>query len=339
MSVLLTGGAGYIGSHTALALLEAGYDVIVYDNLSNASRESLRRVEKLTGKQIEFVEGDVRDRSKLAEVFDGYAIDSVIHFAGLKAVGESGAMPLKYYDNNVGGAISLCEAMEAAGVRTLVFSSSATVYSEEASSPLSEQSPVGRPTNPYGSSKLMIEWLLSDLQQANPAWSIASLRYFNPVGAHPSGQIGEDPVGVPNNLLPYITQVAVGRLPELQVHGNDYPTADGTGVRDYIHVLDLAQGHVAALAALKNNPSTYRTWNLGTGRGYSVLEMVQAFENASGRNIPYRIGERRTGDLAECWADVSQANEELGWHAERGIDDIMRDAWRWQEANPQGYGV
>lgn len=336
MQVFLTGGAGFIGSHTALVLLEAGHDVLVYDNLSNASRESVRRVEALTGRRIGFVEGDIRDQARLDQVFAENEIDAVIHFAGLKAVGESTAQPLAYYENNVSGTLALCEAMDRAGIRTLVFSSSATVYAESTDMPLSEKSPTGRPTNPYGSSKLMIEWLLTDLQRADPRWSIALLRYFNPVGAHESGQIGEDPQGRPNNLLPFITQVAVGRLSELSVYGNDYPTRDGTGVRDYIHVMDLAAGHLGALERISDRAGLY-TWNLGTGRGYSVMEMIAAFEKASGQKISHRFVERRPGDVAQCWADASLAANELGWRARRGLDEIMRDAWRWQHDNPQGY--
>lgn len=337
MTILLTGGAGYIGSHTALVLLEAGHDVVVYDNLSNASRESLVRVEALTGRAITFVAGDIRDRAALDALFAEHAIDSVVHFAGLKAVGESAAMPLAYYDNNVTGTITLCEAMDVADVRTLVFSSSATVYTESRDMPLSEESPTGRPTNPYGSSKLMVEWILRDLQTADPSWSIALLRYFNPVGAHESGRIGEDPTGRPNNLLPYVTQVAVGRLERLSVYGDDYPTRDGTGVRDYIHVMDLAEGHRAALEAIAAGPGC-RTWNLGTGQGYSVLEMVEALSRVADRDVPYDTVARRPGDVAECWADVGRAEQDLGWRARRGLDEIMRDAWRWQSENPEGYG-
>lgn len=336
MRILLTGGAGFIGSHTALALLEADHDILVYDNLSNASRESLARVEALTGGSIAFVEGDIRDEDKLDRLFSDYEVDAVIHFAGLKAVGESTEKPLAYYDNNVSGTLSLCRALDRAGIRTLVFSSSATVYAESHEMPLSEESATGRPTNPYGSSKLMIEWLLTDLQAADPRWSIALLRYFNPVGAHESGRIGEDPQGLPNNLLPFITQVAVGRLPELSVFGSDYPTHDGTGVRDYIHVMDLAEGHLAALERIAGRTGLY-TWNLGTGHGCSVLEMIAAFERESGRKIPYRLVDRRPGDVAECWADASLARRELGWQTRRGIDEIMRDAWRWQHGNPYGY--
>ena len=336
MKILLTGGAGFIGSHTALVLLEAGHEVVVYDNLSNAFRESLLRVEALAGRSLAFVEGDIRDTARLRDTLTGHGVDAVIHFAGLKAVGESASRPVAYYENNVGGTLSLCNAMDAAGIKTLVFSSSATVYAESGTMPLAESAPTGRPTNPYGSSKLMIEWLLEDLQRADPAWSVALLRYFNPGGAHESGEIGEDPNGLPNNLLPFITQVAVGRLDSLSVYGNDYPTADGTGVRDYIHVMDLAAGHLDALRVIADTRGLY-TWNLGTGRGYSVLEVIESFERVTGKAVPYAIAPRRAGDLAECWADASRANDELGWRAMRGLDDILADAWRWQRRNPAGY--
>lgn len=337
MAILLTGGAGFIGSHTALVLLEAGLEVVVYDNLSNASRESLTRVEQLTGRSIVFYEGDIRDGARLDEVLASQPIESVIHFAGLKAVGESTQQPIAYYDNNVNGTLCLCEALERAGIRTLVFSSSATVYAESKQMPLSEQAPTGRPTNPYGSSKLMIEWILKDLHAADSRWSVALLRYFNPVGAHPSGRIGEDPAGQPNNLLPFITQVGVGRLDELAVYGSDYPTVDGTGVRDYIHVMDLAAGHLNALRQVAEQGGLH-TWNLGTGRGYSVLEMINAFEKISGKPLPYKLVGRRAGDIAECWADAQKADRELGWRAERGLEEIMRDSWRWQTDNPAGFG-
>jgi len=337
MAVLLTGGAGFIGSHTALVLLEAGLDVVVYDNLCNASRESLARVERLTGRSIAFFEGDIRDASRLDEILSSQPIEAVVHFAGLKAVGESTQQPLEYYDNNVNGTLTLCAAMARAGLRTLVFSSSATVYAESRDMPLAEDAPTGRPTNPYGSSKLMIEWILKDLQTSDPQWSIALLRYFNPVGAHESGQIGEDPSGAPNNLLPYITQVGVGRLEALSVYGNDYQTSDGTGVRDYIHVMDLAAGHLAALQYLLDAQPGVRTWNLGTGRGYSVLEMIKAFEAVVGKPLAYKIVARRPGDLAECWADARKAKADLGWEANRGLEEIMRDAWRWQSDNPRGF--
>lgn len=336
MTMLLTGGAGYIGSHTALVLLQAGYEVVVYDNLSNASRESLRRVERLSGRSLTFIEADIRDTARLQQALTEHAIETVIHFAGLKAVGESTQKPLAYYENNVGGTLSLCEAMRGADVRTLVFSSSATVYAESDVMPLTEDAPTGRPTNPYGSSKLMIEWILQDLHAANPDWSIAILRYFNPAGAHESGDIGEDPNGIPNNLLPFVSQVAIGRLPELSIYGDDYPTPDGTGVRDYIHVMDLAEGHLKAARAIADGPGLH-TWNLGAGKGHSVLEAVRAFERVSGRKVPYRIVARRPGDIAQCWANPHKAETELDWHCRRSIDDIMADAWRWQSNNPQGY--
>lgn len=335
-TILLTGGAGFIGSHTTLVLLEAGYRVVVLDNLANASREALRRVEALSGSEILFVEADVRDTATVEKTLRAEDVEAVIHFAGLKAVGESTQQPVDYYDNNVGGTLSLCRAMAAANVKQLVFSSSATVYAESDVMPLAEDAPTGRPTNPYGSSKLMVEWVLEDLQAAEPDWSIALLRYFNPGGAHASGDIGEDPNGMPNNLLPFITQVAIGRLPELSVFGDDYPTPDGSGVRDYIHVMDLAAGHLAALQ--KIGGGGLYTWNLGTGRGYSVLEMISAFERVTAKAVPYRIVPRRAGDLAQCWADASKANAELGWRAERGLDDILADAWRWQSQNPNGFG-
>ena len=335
MTILVTGGAGYIGSHTTLLLLEAGYDVVVYDNLSNASVESIRRVEKLTGKQTTFIEGDIRDKAKLDEMFATHPIDAVIHFAGLKAVGESVEKPLAYYDNNVCGTKTLLEAMRDAGCLRMVFSSSATVYGDPDTVPIKEDFPLSA-TNPYGRSKLMIEDILRDLYRSDHRWRIAILRYFNPVGAHESGMIGEDPTGIPNNLMPYITQVAVGKREKLHVFGNDYPTRDGTGVRDYIHVMDLSQGHLDALRYMDVHEGLL-TVNLGTGTGYSVLEMVHAFEKASGRKVPYVIDPRRPGDIAECYADPSLAKELLGWEATRGIDAMCRDAWRWQANNPEGY--
>ena len=335
-TVLVTGGAGYIGSHTTLALLQAGFEVVVLDNLCNASAESLRRVAQLAGRAPVFVEGDIRDRALLDRLFSEHAVDAVLHFAGLKAVGESVAQPLRYYSNNVGGTVTLCQAMAAAGVYTLVFSSSATVYGDPATVPITEDAPVGATTNPYGRSKYMVEQVLGDLAASDPRWRVALLRYFNPVGAHESGQIGEDPHGIPTNLLPYITQVAVGKLPELAVFGNDYPTVDGTGVRDYIHVVDLAEGHLAALQALNTRTGTH-IWNLGTGQGYSVLQMVQAFEAASGRPVPYRLAPRRPGDIASCYADPIKAASELSWTAKRDLHTMMRDAWRWQAQNPDGY--
>jgi UDP-glucose 4-epimerase len=335
MRVLVTGGAGYIGSHTCVELLQAGIHVVALDNLSNSREESLRRVGEITGQGVGFFEVDLRDRETLGEIFSQGHFDAVIHFAGLKAVGESVAHPLEYYDNNVQGTLTLCQAMADAGVRNLVFSSSATVYGDPASVPIREDFPVGA-TNPYGRSKLFIEEILRDLHVSDPRWNIALLRYFNPVGAHESGRIGEDPNGIPNNLMPYIAQVAVGRLQRLRVFGNDYPTPDGTGVRDYIHVVDLARGHLAALHKLQAAPGVV-TYNLGTGRGYSVLEVIAAFERASGRPIPYDIVERRPGDIACCYADPSLAREELGWSAEYDLERMVVDAWRWQSQNPDGY--
>lgn len=334
-SILVTGGAGYIGSHTVLLLLEAGHQVVVLDNLSNSSRESLVRVEQLTGKSVTFVEGDIRDASCLDVLFSEHEIAAVIHFAGLKAVGESVAMPLSYYDCNVTGSLCLLEAMERAGVRTMVFSSSATVYGDPATVPIREDLPLSA-TNPYGATKLHIEDMLRDLHTSDNRWQIALLRYFNPVGAHESGAIGEDPNGVPNNLMPYIAQVAIGKREKLNVFGGDYSTPDGTGVRDYIHVMDLAQGHLAALKALQAKGGLLTT-NLGTGRGYSVLEMVNAFAGASGKDIPYEIVDRRPGDVASCYADPAHAEAALGWKAGLGVMDMCRDHWRWQEANPEGY--
>lgn len=335
--VLVTGGAGYIGSHTVLALLQAGHRVTVLDNLSNSSPEALSRVEKIAGRAVSFVEGDVRDQDLLKQIFSDADIDAVLHFAGLKAVGESVQEPLRYYDNNVAGTLTLCQAMQAANVFTLVFSSSATVYGEPEQMPISENTPTGQPTNPYGSSKLMVENVLKDLAAADPGWRIGVLRYFNPVGAHQSGLLGEDPQGIPNNLLPYISQVALGKLPELAVFGDDYTTVDGTGVRDYIHVVDLAAGHLCALQALTQRTG-WQVWNLGTGQGYSVLEMIRAFEAASGKTVPYRIAARRAGDIAQCWADPGKAQRELHWRANRGLADMMADTWRWLSRNPDGYG-
>lgn len=334
--ILVTGGAGYIGSHTTLALLDAGFEVVVLDNLCNSSAESLRRIERICGQAPLFIEGDIRDRALLDRLFAEQRIAAVLHFAGLKAVGESVRNPLTYYENNVAGTLNLCQAMAAAGVFRLVFSSSATVYGEPAQMPIREDCPTGTPTNPYGRSKLMIEEVLSDLANSNSHWSIALLRYFNPVGAHESGLLGEDPNGVPNNLLPYMAQVAVGKLSELAVFGGDYPTSDGTGVRDYIHVVDLADGHLKALQAISANSGVH-VWNLGTGKGYSVLEMLRAFEQACGCSLPYRIAPRRPGDIAECWADPGKAEDELGWKAERSLAAMMTDTWRWQSRNPQGY--
>ena len=334
--ILVTGCSGYIGSHTTLALLQTGLDLVLLDNLSNSSAESIARVSQITGRAPVFVEGDVRDLDLLTNLFVEHSVDAVLHFAGLKAVSESVSQPLRYYDNNVHGSQILFQAMSNASVFNIVFSSSATVYGEPAQMPISEDCPVGQPTNPYGRSKLIVEDILRDLAVSDPRWRIAILRYFNPVGAHESGLIGEDPNGIPNNLLPYIAQVAVGKLPELAVFGNDYPTHDGTGVRDYIHVVDLAEGHLRALDVLATRTGA-NVWNLGTGQGYSVLDMVRAFEDASGKPVPYRIAPRRPGDIATCYADPTKAARELGWKAKRGLPEMMRDAWRWQEMNPNGY--
>lgn len=336
--ILVTGGAGYIGSHTTLALLEAGYDVVVVDNLCNSSLEPLRRVEQICGVAPLFIQGDIRDSALLDRVFINNRVDAVLHFAGLKSVGESTHNPLDYYENNVGGSITLCQAMARAGVFRLVFSSSATVYGEQAQMPIREDFVAGVPTNPYGRSKLIVEEILGDLARSDDRWSVALLRYFNPVGAHVSGLIGEAPSGIPNNLLPYLGQVAIGKLKELSVFGDDYETRDGTGVRDYIHVVDLANGHLKALERI-NQSVGVDVWNLGTGMGYSVLEMVRAFELASGRKVPYRIVNRRLGDIAECRADVTKAERELGWKAEHDLESMMVDTWRWLSSNPEGFNV
>lgn len=333
MNILVTGGAGYIGTHTLVELLAAGHRPVVVDNLCNSQAMALERVREITGQDFAFYPADLRDCDALAEIFQHQAIEAVIHFAGLKAVGESTEQPLHYYDNNLRATLNLCQAMQQAGVWRLVFSSSATVYGDPAKVPITEDMPLA-PTNPYGRTKWMIEELLRDLAAADGRWCITLLRYFNPVGAHPSGRIGEDPSGIPNNLMPYLAQVAVGRLPELRVFGNDYPTPDGTGVRDYIHVLDLAAGHLAALQA---DPQTLRIYNLGTGRGYSVLEMLQAFGHACGRELPYHIHPRRPGDIACCYADAHLAERELGWRAERTLADMAADSWNWQLNNPHGY--
>ena len=336
MSILVTGGAGYIGSHTCLELMNAGFDVVALDNLSNSKMESLSRVQKLAGRSLAFKQGDVRDRACLRNIFTQHKINAVIHFAGHKAVGESVRLPLTYYDNNVSGSIALAEVMAEFGVKRMVFSSSATVYDAPGDKQIKEDFPLG-PINPYGRSKLMVEQIYRDLAASDSQWRIAILRYFNPVGAHESGMIGEDPNGIPNNLMPYISQVAVGRLAELSVFGADYPTPDGTGVRDYIHVVDLALGHLAALKALEINLGLM-TVNLGTGKGCSVLELVHAFEASSGKSVPYRIVGRRPGDVATCYADSSLAESLLGWRAKRDINAMCRDAWRWQSNNHQGYG-
>lgn len=333
--ILVTGGAGYIGSHTVVELISAGHELVIFDNFSNSSPRVLDRISAISGVQPRFFEGDIRDAAALRQVFAKYPISAVIHFAGLKAVGESVEQPIRYYDNNVVGSLRLLEAMTNANVRTLVFSSSATVYGDPHIVPIEEGFPL-RATNPYGRSKLHIEEMLRDIAKADPVWRIALLRYFNPVGAHHSGLIGEDPQGIPNNLMPYVTQVAVGRRAELGVFGNDYPTPDGTGVRDYIHVVDLARGHLAALQALARETGVM-TVNLGTGQGYSVLEVVAAFERASGKKIPYRIQPRRPGDIAACYADPKWARQVLNWQAEFDLDAMCRDAWRWQSQNPLGY--
>ena len=335
-SILVTGGAGYIGSHTVVALLGAGHEVTVVDNFCNSAPAVPERIARIAGRMPVFVKADVRDRAALQSLFEARHYDAVIHFAGLKAVGESVAEPLRYYDNNVGGSLTLFETMAQYGLRTVVFSSSATVYGDPASVPIREDFPVA-PTNPYGRSKLMVEEILREAAAADPRWRVALLRYFNPVGAHASGLIGEDPNGVPNNLMPFISQVAVGRREALSVWGDDYPTPDGTGVRDYIHVVDLARGHLAALGHMPD--SGVLTANLGTGRGYSVLEMVRAFEQASGRQVAYRIAARRPGDIAACYADPALAAERLGWRAELDLSRMCADTWRWQSLNPRGYGA
>lgn len=336
MKLLVTGGAGYIGSHTVLELLQAGHEVVVLDNLCNSSLESLRRVQAIAGRSLLFVEGDIRDKALLGQLFAQHQVDAVVHFAGLKAVGESVRQPLEYYANNMAGTLNLCQAMTDAGVFQLVFSSSATVYGDPVRVPVSEQSPLTNPSSPYGRSKLMVEQLLQDLQRSDGRWSIGILRYFNPVGAHSSGLIGEDPLGIPNNLLPYLSQVAIGKLDCLQVYGNDYPTPDGTCVRDYIHVVDLALGHLRALQFI-SSWSGCAVWNLGTGKGYSVLQVISAFEQASERTVRYAFGPRRAGDIAANWAEPSKAACELGWKAERSLASMMADTWRWQSMNPQGY--
>lgn len=333
---MLTGGAGYIGSHTAVECLNAGHEVVVFDNLSNSSPISLERVQQIAQRQLAFEEGDIRNRKALRDFFARHEIDAVIHFAGLKAVGESVEKPLLYYDNNLVGSIVLFEAMAEAGVKSIVFSSSATVYGDPATVPITEDFPLSA-TNPYGRSKLFIEEMLRDIAKADPEWSISLLRYFNPVGAHPSGRIGEDPKGIPNNLMPYIAQVAGGRRPCLNIFGGDYPTKDGTGVRDYIHVVDLAQGHVAALNAMERGRKGVNIWNLGTGQGMSVLDMVHAFETASGKKINYQIVARREGDVAQCWADPARAQRDLHWRAKLGLARMCEDTWRWQQLNPNGY--
>jgi UDP-glucose 4-epimerase len=336
MKILVTGGAGFIGSHTVVELLNAGYDAVVLDNLSNSSEKSLERVEQITGKKVPFYKADILDRAALEEVFSKEKIDAVIHFAGLKAVGESVAKPWEYYENNIGGTLTLVDVMRKHGVKNIIFSSSATVYGDPKFIPITEECPKGQCTNPYGWTKSMLEQILSDIQKADPEWNVILLRYFNPIGAHKSGLIGENPTGIPNNLMPYVTQVAVGKRPELGVFGNDYDTHDGTGVRDYIHVVDLAIGHVKALKKIEENAGL-RIYNLGTGTGYSVLDIVKNFEAATGVKIPYSIKPRRPGDIATCYADASLAKKELGWEAQYGIKEMCEDAWRWQKTNPNGY--
>ncbi len=336
MKILVTGGAGYIGSHTVVELQNAGYDVVVLDNLSNSSEKSLQRVEKITGKKVPFYQADIRDRAALEKIFEAETIDAVIHFAGLKAVGESVAKPWEYYENNIGGTLTLTDVMRKHGVKNIIFSSSATVYGDPAIIPITEECPKGQCTNPYGWTKSMLEQILSDIQKADPEWNVILLRYFNPIGAHKSGMIGENPSGIPNNLMPYITQVAVGKREELGVFGNDYDTHDGTGVRDYIHVVDLAIGHVKALKKISEKAGL-KIYNLGTGVGYSVLDIVKNFEEASGVKIPYSIKARRPGDIATCYADASLAKKELGWEAQYGIREMCEDSWRWQKNNPNGY--
>ena len=338
MSILVAGGAGYIGSHTCVELLEAGYEVVVVDNLYNASEESLKRVEKITGKTVTFYEADILDKEALNKIFDAHEIEAVIHFAGYKAVGESVQKPIEYYYNNMTGTLVLCDVMRAHGVKNIVFSSSATVYGDPAQIPITENCPKGQPTNPYGWTKSMLEQVLTDIHTSDKEWNVILLRYFNPIGAHKSGMIGEDPKGIPNNLLPYIAQVAIGKRPCLGVFGNDYDTPDGTGVRDYIHVVDLAQGHVKAVHKLadKEGVSIYKH---DTGNGYSVLQVVAAFEKACGHAIPYEIKPRREGDIATCYCDPQKAKEDLGWEAKYGIEEMCEDSWRWQSTNPDGYAT
>lgn len=337
MAVLVTGGAGYIGSHTSVQLIEKGYDIVIVDNLINSNEEALNRVRKITGKDFKFYKVDLLNKTELRRIFEENEIDSVIHFAGLKAVGESVSIPLRYYENNLISTLNLCEVMKEFNVKKLVFSSSATVYGNPSTVPITEDFPLSA-TNPYGRTKLMIEEILRDLYVSDNSWNIALLRYFNPIGAHKSGLIGEDPKGIPNNLVPYIAQVACGKLEYLNVFGDDYPTKDGTGVRDYIHVEDLAEGHLKALEKLKTNPGI-EAYNLGTGNGYTVLEVVEAYSKACGKEIPYRIAPKRSGDIAACYADTSKALEELGFSAKRTIEDMCMDSWNWQSNNPNGYEV
>lgn len=336
VKILVTGGVGYIGSHTCIQMIEAGMEPIIVDNLCNSNIAVLERIETLTGIKPVFYQGDIRNEAFLDKIFSQHHIQSVIHFAGLKAVGESVVKPLEYYDNNVNGSLVLARSMKKAGVKSIVFSSSATVYGDPDVVPITEESPTGATTNPYGRSKYMVEECLSDLHEAEPDWSVTLLRYFNPVGAHPSGIMGEDPQGIPNNLMPFIAQVAVGRREKLSIYGNDYKTVDGTGVRDYIHVIDLADGHVAALKAVGEKCGLH-IYNLGSGHGSSVLEMVEAFSHTCGKPVPYEICARRSGDIAECWASTTKAEKELGWKATRSIAEMSADTWNWQSKNPQGY--
>ena len=336
MSILVTGGAGYIGSHTCIELLTQGYEVVIVDNLYNSCEEAVRRIEELSGKKVSFYKADLLDKEAVEEIFEKESIDSVIHFAGLKAVGESVQKPLEYFHNNLTGTLILCDVMRHHGVKSIVFSSSATVYGNPASVPIYEDFPLSV-TNPYGRTKLMIEEILQDVVVSDPEWKVILLRYFNPVGAHKSGRIGENPRGIPNNLTPYITQVAVGKLDHVNVFGNDYDTPDGTGVRDYIHVVDLALGHVKAIEKINAMDGGVKIYNLGTGIGYSVLEVIESFRKATGKEIPYVIGPRRAGDIATCYAATDKAEKELGWKAQRGLDEMCEDAWRWQSMNPDGY--
>ena len=336
MAILVTGGAGFIGSHTCVELLEAGYDVVVVDNLYNSSKKSLDRVEQITGKKPVFYEADILDREALNRIFEKEQIESVIHFAGLKAVGESVSKPIEYYYNNIAGTLVLCDVMRRHNVKNIVFSSSATVYGDPAFIPITEECPKGKITNPYGQTKGMLEQVLEDIHVSDPEWNVILLRYFNPIGAHKSGLIGEDPKGIPNNLVPYVAQVAIGKLETLGVFGDDYDTPDGTGVRDYIHVVDLAKGHVAAIKKLEEKKGVL-IYNLGTGKGYSVLDVVHAFEKACGKKIPYTVKPRRPGDIATCYADPAKAKAELGWEARYGIEEMCADSWRWQSMNPKGY--
>lgn len=335
-TILVTGGAGYIGSHTCVELLESGYDVVVVDNLCNSSKESLKRVEKITGKGVKFYEADIADKTAMSKIFEENNIFGVIHFAGLKAVGESVEKPLEYYKNNISGTLSMCEVMREYNVKNIIFSSSATVYGDPETVPITEECPKGQCTNPYGWTKSMLEQMLMDIQKADNEWNVILLRYFNPIGAHKSGLMGEDPNGIPNNLMPYVMKVAIGQLPKVNVFGNDYSTPDGTGVRDYIHVVDLAVGHVKAIKKIEENPGV-KIYNLGTGKGYSVLDVINNVSKAVGKDIPYVIAERRAGDIAECYADPALAKKELGWEAKNGIKGMCEDSWNWQKNNPNGY--